>query len=139
MGSCFLVFFGFFETTEKQIHTQHIARIVCVREKGNRMRVVPLDDGIRERMWLLAGVSRPRGHMPLFGRAQNPLLALGTLCAFSVEKCDKREKKYDTRQLRNLWYDVCKGAGIKGHPHAARHFVVHQLFLAGNSIQAWHN
>ena len=42
-----------------------------------------------------------------------------------------------TRQLRNVFYSVCRTAGIRGshcHPHACRHTVAHRLFIAGNPI-----
>jgi integrase len=42
-----------------------------------------------------------------------------------------------SRQLRNIFYNACKVAGLRGahcHPHNARHTLVHNLFAAGNSV-----
>lgn len=89
-----------------------ISRVVLVREKGNKRHAVVLTDEIREAIanWF-QDPGRDREKDTVLGRS--------------------------VRQLRNVFYRVCRHAGQRGqhcHPHTARHTVAHQLFAAGNPV-----
>ena len=87
-----------------------IARTATVREKGNTRRTILLTEDVRAVLWsrYAAGTA---GGRAVFARS--------------------------ARQLRNIFYAVCRAAGQSGahcHPHTARHTVAHELFRVGNPI-----
>ena len=98
--------------------TKELRRMAIIQEKGNRPHFILLTEtsqkalAVEEQRYTarLGGVPPPDGA--------------------SVWRIR-------TRQLRNVFYLVCRTAGIRGshcHPHACRHTVAHCLFLAGNPI-----
>lgn len=83
-----------------------VARMAVVREKGGVSRVVLLCRLTREALW-------------------------------TIRSSHTRVLPRSVRQLRNIFYKVCRAANIHGphcHPHAARHYVAHALFAAGNPV-----
>ena len=77
------------------------------------------------------------------GRHHMVLLTEDTRHALELLFLNRRTEQEDrvfpvtVRQLRNIFYRICKHANVTGnhcHPHAARHTVAHQLFHAGNSV-----
>jgi integrase len=91
-----------------------IASVAVVREKGNARRVVLLNDVTRRALWTLRSCATPRD-----------------ACA------TPRVLSRSVRQLRNIFYTVCRKAGLQGahcHPHTARHTLAHHLFALGNSV-----
>lgn len=90
-----------------------------VLEKGARPRLLPLEAGVRARLRALwSGPGEPPPDTPVFARPRTrwPITAA---------------------QLRHWWHQACDRAGLVGphcHPHAARHYVAHELFNAGNPV-----
>ena len=90
-----------------------VARVATVREKGRVLRAVLLTKLAREALWEAYEITRRPG--------------------------DDRVLPRSVRQLRNIFYAVCRAAGVTGphtHPHAARHFVAHTLYAAKNPVCA---
>lgn len=100
---------------------QPVRRLVVVREKGNQLRALLLNDDLRRRLdqlWLTDGV-----------------------CAgpASLVFAPSGRSSISVRQLNNWWTATHRDANLGSsrggsHPHSARHYVVHRLFDLGNSL-----
>lgn len=100
---------------------QPVPRLVVVREKGNQLRALLLNDDLRRRLddlWSTDGVHAGPAAL---------IFAPSGRSTISV------------RQMNNWWSATHRNANLGAsrggsHPHSARHYVVHRLFDLGNPL-----